>query len=478
MNQDFFFFLQPTSVVLYGVSRQVGKTGFFIATNMLSYNPKYLYVIHPTAEEVHGITCKKKLADLPEEIRNNIDLAIISVPIAYVINSVIECIHHHVKGIIIGSGDLGFTEEEIRNNREKIHEALSHQPTPKTRIIGPNALGVFNNENRFFTAIMTMKQYPPFGKSAVSIIGQTGLMVSGYLTDFFEHKDIAISKIFAIGNKFDINECDILELLLEDSNTKVIAMYLESIIEGTRFYRLCKKGINEKGKIIVLLKPGKSIIAKNAIMSHTQSIAGNTEIIRGMCSQLGIIQVDDLQEFIQACKLAANIPLPKGNSAGLVSISGAGCVLLADLADEYQFAIKPLSKTIIQQLKRIFPEWANISHPLDIWASIEQHQTSSYNVVLESFLSSKSFDFIIICNIGGVRTDVDFEYIRELRKKYPTIPIILQLFGGFQAKKSLFSSEFEQVNSDYYIPVVYDLSRTMKILSKMVRLSKKLVQNC
>ncbi len=473
LNLDFYF--QPQNIVLYGISRKSGKSGYFIAMNMKSYNPKNLYVIHPKVDEVHGIPCKKKFEELPDDIKGQVDLVIISLPVPFVTQVVLECINFGVKGIIIGSGNVGLNKEEVAKNTVKIRDALRQQGN-KTRIIGPNGLGVFNNKNKFFTAIMTTEEYPPFGKDSVSIIAQTGLMVSAYLIDFIEHKDISISKICAIGNKIDINESDMLEAIIEDPHTKVIAMYLESIVEGSRFFNLCKKAIYEKNKILILLKPGTSEIGKHAILSHTQSIAGNSDIIHAMCSQLGIIQVDDLREFIQACKFAANLPLPRGNSAGLISISGAGCVLLADLGEEYKFSVNKLPQKTKQKIQKVFPDWAEISHPLDIWASIEQYRLESYNVVLESFLSAGCYDFVLICNIGGRRTGVDYSYFRSLRKKYPGIPIIVQLFGGFGEKKRVFSEEFEQVNSDTYIPVVYDLRRTMKILSKMVQLHWKLTK--
>ena len=471
LNLDFFF--HPQTVVLYGISRKPGKSGYFVAMNIKSYNPKNLYVIHPQVEEVHGIPCRKEFQDLPDPIRDNVDLVIISLPVPFVTKAVLECIKYGVKGIIIGSGNVGLNEQEVTENTAIIRDCLDHYNN-RTRIIGPNGLGVFNNSNKFFTAIMNTDEYPPFGKNSVSIIAQTGLMVSAYLIDFIEHKDISISKICAIGNKIDINESDMLEVIIEDPNTKVIAMYLESIVEGSRFFKLCKKAIYEKNKILILLKPGTSEIGKHAILSHTQPIAGDSKIVEAMCLHLGIIQVDDLREFIQACKFSANIPLPQGNSAGLISISGAGCVLLADLAEEYGFSVLELPDKTLRKIKQVFPDWADISHPLDIWSSIEQYRMESYNVVLESFLSAGSFDFVLICNIGGRRTGVDYSYFRSLRKEYPTIPIIVQLFGGFGEKKQLFSSEFEQVNSGTYIPVVYDLRRTMKILSKMVLLKKKL----
>ena len=72
---------------------------------------------------------------------------------------------------------MGLNSNEVAENTKKIKDALNKQQGEKTRIIGPNGLGVFNNQNRFFTAIMTTEEYPPFGKDSVSIIAQTGLML-------------------------------------------------------------------------------------------------------------------------------------------------------------------------------------------------------------------------------------------------------------------------------------------------------------
>jgi acyl-CoA synthetase (NDP forming) len=41
--------------------------------------------------------------------------------------------------------------------------------------------------------------------------------------------------VCSIGNKCDITEIDILEFLLDDLDTKIIALYLESLSNGRRF---------------------------------------------------------------------------------------------------------------------------------------------------------------------------------------------------------------------------------------------------
>ena len=67
------------------------------------------------------------------------------------------------------------------------------------------------------------------------------------------HNTFGLAKVCSIGNKCDITEIDILEFLLDDLDTKVIALYLESLSNGRRFFELAKSS----RKPFVLLKGGK-----------------------------------------------------------------------------------------------------------------------------------------------------------------------------------------------------------------------------
>lgn len=50
-----------------------------------------------------------------------------------------------------------------------------------------------------------------------------------FLIDSCSSGPFGIAKACSIGNKLDVDECDLLEFLLNDNQTKVIGMYLESI---------------------------------------------------------------------------------------------------------------------------------------------------------------------------------------------------------------------------------------------------------
>ena len=74
----------------------------------------------------------------------------------------------------------------------------------------------------------------------VSLIVQSGFLSAGFLVDILSHRVTGISKACSIGNKVDVDECDLLEYLIEDSHTKAIGLYLESISKGRRFMELCR----------------------------------------------------------------------------------------------------------------------------------------------------------------------------------------------------------------------------------------------
>lgn len=72
----------------------------------------------------------------------------------------------------------------------------------------------------------------------ISLIVQNGMLTAGFLADLMEDRAIGVGKACSIGNKSDVEECDILEYLLQDKDTDAIALYLESIPRGRRFMEL------------------------------------------------------------------------------------------------------------------------------------------------------------------------------------------------------------------------------------------------
>ncbi len=87
----------------------------------------------------------------------------------------------------------------------------------------------------------------------MSLIVQSGLLSGGFITTLMANRSLGLAKACSIGNKCDVEETELLEYFLKDPATKVIAMYLESIPNGKRFFEMARSS----QKPIVVLKGGK-----------------------------------------------------------------------------------------------------------------------------------------------------------------------------------------------------------------------------
>jgi len=339
--------------------------------------------------------------------------------------------------------------------------------------MGPNSIGIYcaNKDGKdLTTSLIYFDQMPGLKDKNLSIVSQTGLTLSGLLLGQNYIQEVGISKIAAIGNKFDVNESDLLVYLESDKNTDAIALYLEDIKDGKRFMEQCKT--ISKNKPILLLKSGKTEKGKKAIISHTKSMAGDYKIIEAMSKQVGIITVEDFNELFTLSKIILSQPIPKGNKLAVISISGAGTVLSCDLAEKYGLELPPMSTAQNEKMREIFPEWAwdDVYNPLDIWASVELvGPDKTYKFAGETFLEEESqFNALVYLITGIKESEFDWDILHQININHPHIPIYMGFFGG---DKKILLDWREILEEKYDIPTFSSLSLMMKCISKALRLS-------
>jgi len=117
---------------------------------------------------------------------------------------------------------------------------------------------------------------------------------SGLRPDF--NTKIGFSAVVSMGNKAVQNEIDVLEMLRDHKQTKVIVMYLEDMGDGQRFLKICKDITRNKRKPILVLKSGRSPEGAKAAMSHTGALMGSDEIYEAILKQSGAIRVDTMEQ--------------------------------------------------------------------------------------------------------------------------------------------------------------------------------------
>jgi acetyltransferase len=121
----------------------------------------------------------------------------------------------------------------------------------------------------------------------VALISQSGGVLVDQMLKFSE-EGIGLSTAVSIGNKALINELHLLEYLAGDSTTDVIAFYVEGFgkNEGREFVLAASKC----SKPVIVLKAGKSPGGRQAVSSHTASMAGDYDVFSAVLSQHGVVE--------------------------------------------------------------------------------------------------------------------------------------------------------------------------------------------
>lgn len=382
---DLFFY--PESVAVVGASGNMNTRNFSLVANLVNLKfPGKIYPVNPNSREILGIKAYPNL----KSIEGDIDLVVISVPASKTLDIIRDCIAKRVKGVVLVPG--GFSE--IGEGGKKVQdEMFSLLKTNGIRAIGPNTLSPINTENNFAISFHPIERLT---KGRLSFIFQSGLYeprINWLLSSF----NLYLNKLVDLGNKMDINELDALEYLAQDSETKVIAMHLESIAGDARTFMQLLKDIS-KEKPVIVLKSGRTAAGAKAASSHTGAIIKSSDaVFNAALKQSGAIQVQSLDEFFDLAKIFEYLPPLRGNRVFLGTTSGGEGVIATDLCLFNGFTMAGLSPETHNRLSSIFPPWDIPVNPLDIGVCSQFHgRHKAYSVLLDALTNDPNVDCLVI----------------------------------------------------------------------------------
>lgn len=351
-NKNLNKFFNPSSIAIVGATDGEGKVGTVITRNILElgYAGK-IFLVNPGRKELYGRQCCAEIKNIKEEI----DLAVIIVP-APLVSGIVKNAANRVRNFVIISAGFSEIGGEGKKREEELKKIAGEN---NLNILGPNCLGFINPSlklNATFAGGM-----PEEGN--IGLISQSGALAVAIL-DIFAKKRLGFSGIFSIGNKMQIGEADLIEYLGSGAQSKVIGLYLEGIKDGRKFMETA--GRISKLKPVVILKAGKTEKAQKAISSHTGALAGSEEVTKAVFEKCGIIEAENLEEFVNLlCLLSLTNP-PLNSSAAVITNAGGAGVLATDAFKNREIKLMELSKDAKQKLKSVLPEAASVENPVDV----------------------------------------------------------------------------------------------------------------
>jgi len=350
----------PETIAVIGASPDINKhngavvmraiKNRFLSSNIFPVNPKY--------ENIWGMKCYKSATDLPRIP----DVAFIMVPARFVPQVLRECVEKEIKNVVLLTA--GFKEVGERG-AELEAEITQFANTYDINLLGPNCPGFISSKLHFCMAEDEIE----VGKTI--LITQSGGM-NAAMADFANQLGIGCRLLTGIGNKAQMDEIDILEALDADSklisNTKVIALYLESLDRPKEFLKIAIKFRKKKVPIIVF-KAGRSELAQKAAFSHTGAMATSETALNALLKKAGVIRVNNVQDFLMTILALDQLPPFETKDVAILSNSGGVGVMTADAFEQEGFGLTKFSAETKKNLKEILEKhgiWQTSDNPIDL----------------------------------------------------------------------------------------------------------------
>ena len=372
---------EPRSVAIAGAGRERGKIGAEILHNLIATGfTGPIYPIHPTADEIQGRRAYRRAID----VGTPIDLAMIVVPAAHVLEAVDDCLAAGARGVCVISA--GFSETGPEG---AVREAalLAKIRAAGSRLVGPNCMGLVNTDPAFNLNATFAPVYPPPGSVAMST--QSGALGLAIL-DYAKRLNIGISSFVSVGNKPDVSGNDLIQYWASDPRTSVILLYLESFGNPRKFSEIARRV--GRTKPIAAVKAGRSRAGARAASSHTGALASDDAAVDALFRQAGVIRTETLQELFDVAALLAHQPLPRGRRVGIVTNAGGPGILAADACEANGLELPGLSEATREELRAFLPAAASTANPVDMIASATPDH---YRRSLAAVLRDENIDSVL-----------------------------------------------------------------------------------
>ena len=312
--------LNPRSIAVIGASGDPQK----LTGRPLAYLQKHgfrgaIYPVNPRLPAIPGLICYPDVAALP--VAPDLGLVLLG---EERVEAAVRALAAKGAGaaIVLASG-YAETGEEGAKRQAALKEAAGPM-----RLLGPNAIGFVNVTDRVIVSASGALELGDLPAGRISVVSQSGGILGALLSRAAD-RGIGFAKLVSTGNEADLDTAEILEALLDDPSTAVLAVYMEGLRRPAAFRHAAERAAR-LGKPIVVFKVGRSEAGARSATSHTGALAGTDRLYDALFEQLGIIRAETFDALIDIPAALAAGYRAKGRCVAVLTSTGGAGTLLAD----------------------------------------------------------------------------------------------------------------------------------------------------
>lgn len=344
--------VEARSVAVVGASDSPGP-GRNVVQNLRSIGfSGQVFLLNKSHRVVDGRRAFSSLGELPEVP----ELVVVAVNQRATIDVVREAAALGIPGAVLlaaGFREVGGVGAELEAELMTARGSMS--------LVGPNCLGFASYTDRFAPYSGPLVEQKHSGN--VALVSNSGALACT-LTGAAAERRISFSHVVTMGNQADLGLAEFVEYFTKRPDVDVIACYVEGFDDG-RAVLSAVETAEENGKLVVLLKAGRSRLGGRAARTHTGALAGLAVVQESLFSRSGVVIARDLEELLALIELGGRSPHLHGRRVGVITTSGGERLLLADAIEEYKIELAELSEASKAEMRALLPSFATVTNPLD-----------------------------------------------------------------------------------------------------------------
>lgn len=374
----------PETIAVVGASDRPGSAGLLALSAIRKNFVGTVRAVNPTKSAVMGEIAYPSIRELPAVP----DLAVLAIPGTASLEVVRECVELGVGGVLLfGSG---FAEAGAEGAALQAELATIVEGT-QTRLLGPNSLGFCDAERGTLATFLFAEESQPPNPGPLALVSQSGA-IAEQLIARAEESGIGMNWMISTGNELNVNLTAGFEFLLERDSAEIIILFAESIKDPMHFMAAARRA-RDIGKPVIVIKTGRSEAGARAAVTHTASMAGPDRVFNQACRDLGLVRVNTVEEIIDVARVLASGRRATGSRLGIVSASGGGGVLAADLAEDAGLGVPILPEADQAKVRVHIPTFGSATNPIDVTSQGADDQ-ARFQPILEAVVNSADIDAV------------------------------------------------------------------------------------
>ncbi len=418
--------LAPHSVAVIGASSDPARIGGRpIATMLAAGFEGRILPVNPTRDAIQGLPCYPSVAALPETP----DAALIAVPAKDVAQVVEDLGRRGCRTATLFTSGFAESGENGRHEQERI---IAIARSYGMRILGPNTLGVFNVNHRYFGTFSSSLESGLPLPGNIGIASQSGAF-GAHLAVIARDRGLGAAVLVATGNEADITVGETIGWMAQSAEIDVICAYLEGI-NDPRSLLAGLDAARDARKPVIVFKAGRSAIGSRAATSHTASLTGDAMVVDMVLRAHGAILVRDSEQLMDVAYVAHQRIHPRSATLGFVTVSGGAGIVASDEAEAIGFAMPPMPEDAQAELKALMPI-STPTNPLDCTAQA-LNQPELFERFTRAALEKGGYGAVVcfMTYVAGSPTlaPVILKAMAPLRRDFPDRLIVVCCTGSDQ----------------------------------------------